>query len=347
VPERFQHYSVTRGEEKGRGEKAAGASTEALKEFITGADLLIVVITLGGGTGSGAAEVAARQARECKVLSLFLVTMPFSFEGNAKFKNAEKILPGLHKIADAVICIPNDILFETISAHINMLDSFHMADVIIADCVLGMAELMKGQGMIRVDFAHVRQVLEHRDAQCSIGIGKGQGENRIDTAISDLIFSPILGGEENLQKADAIILTLFGGEDLSMQEATSCINKAKELLNPSAEVIVGLSVEPEVSDMIQLTVLCIRYPVIPEQGSLFTDTFLGSDPVKPAPGVFSRAKPRKGKKNTKQESVQDDLPFVKELSTGTFSAETPTLYKGENLDIPTYLRRSINIDAGD
>ena len=215
------------GGDMNRGEKAAGASSQSLSDIIKNTELLIVVSPLGGGTGSGTVPLIATIARRLKVLSLFFVTRPFSFEGNLKFKNAEKCLKGLIKTADAVISLENDILFKNLSGNIN--SDFKEADKTLAECVGGISEMLFTEGLITIDFTHIKQILKKRDADCHIGIGRALGENKNEAAITDLLNCPTLGGSETLENCDTAIVTLLAGQDLSMSDINSSITRIKEL----------------------------------------------------------------------------------------------------------------------
>jgi cell division protein FtsZ len=322
------------GGDMARGEKAAGASAKSISEIIQNAEMLIVVSPLGGGTGSACVPVIARIARRLKILSLFFITRPFSFEGNLRFKNAEKSIKEVINTADAVICIENDILFNNLSGNFSM--DFKSADQTLAECVAGIAEMIFTDGLIKIDFVHVKQLLKKRDADCHIGIGSARGEDKISAAINDLLTSPTLGGQDTLTKSNAAIITLMSGPDLSMADINNCISKVKELFSPETELNIGVSTCSSRENFLQLTVLSII-----------------NRSESPTPEEDFRTPSRKIKKRRKEEkkvatvyNIQGELA-LQELTSGVFENLTPTLFHGQDLDIPTYLRLGISLDIGD
>ena len=322
------------GGDMNRGEKAAGASSNELTKILKGAEMLILVSPLGGGTGSGAASIIASLARRLKILSLCFVTRPFSFEGNLRFKNSEKAMSKLLKSADAVICIENDVLFQNMSGNFN--SDFQSADRTLAECVAGVSEMIFTDGLIKIDFVHVKQLLKQKDSDCHIGVGQAYGEDRISSAINELLSSPTLGGSETLSNSDAAIVTLMSGPDLSMEEINGCISKIKELFSDKVELNIGVSTSGSRQNFLQLTALTIfnRKKEVKELPIHETDTF----------------KPRRRKATIKEAetvyNIQGELP-LQELTSGVFENLSPTLYHGQNLDIPTYLRQGLSLDIGD
>jgi len=309
-----------------RGSKAASSSSQELQKIIKNSDLLIVICPLGGGTGSGAVPVIANISRNLKILSLFLVTKPFSFEGNLRFKNAEKSVKDTVKQADALICIENDIIFNNLSG--NFSSDFKSADQTLADCVAGLAEMLFTDGLIKIDFVHVKQLVRKKEVDCHIGIGRSSGEDKSQAAINDLLQSPTLGGSENLKKSDAAIITLLAGPDLSMSDINECITAIKELFSDKAEINIGVSTSSDRENFLQLTVLTIRH----RNTKVATPT--------------KKLKKRKARK--KEESIyniQDELPLL-EMTSGIFENMAPTMHHGINLDIPTYMRDSYTPDLG-
>lgn len=323
------------GGDMNRGEKAAGASDSELTKILKGAEMLILVSPLGGGTGSGAAAIISSLARRLKILSLCFVTRPFSFEGNLRFKNSEKAMRNLLKTADAVICIENDVLFKNLSGNFN--SDFQSADKTLAECVAGISEMIFTDGLIKIDFVHVKQLLKQKDSDCHIGIGQAYGDDRITAAINELIASPTLGGSENIRQSNAAIVTLMSGPDLSMAEINDCISKIKELFSDTVELNIGVSTSGNRQNFLQLTALTIRNrtKVVTDEELNDTDTF----------------KPKRRKRARKKEvetvyNIQGELP-LQELTSGVFENLSPTLYHGQNLDIPTYLRMGLALDSGD
>ena len=315
-----------------RGEKAAGASSKSISEVLTNAEMLIVISSLGGGTGSGCTPIIANIARQMKILSLFFVTRPFSFEGNLRFKNANKSLKSVTKITDAVICIENDILFNNLSGNFSI--DFKSADKTLAECVAGVSEMIFTDGLIKIDFVHVKQLLKKRNADCHVGIGQGTGEDKINSAINNLITSPTFGGKDSFTKSNAAIITLMSGPDLSILEINTCISKIKELFSSDAELNIGVSTCSTQENFLQLTTLAIidRHEEVKKKAH------------------YSVSTPKRKKKKATKEvatvyNIQGELA-LQELTSGVFENLSPTLYHGQDLDIPTYLRQGVSLDLG-
>jgi cell division protein FtsZ len=322
-----------------QGQKAAGASSKSIAEILTGAEMLIVVSPLGGGTGSGAMPVIASITRRLKLLSLFFVTRPFSFEGNLRFKNAEKSIREVIKAADAVICIENDILFENMSGNFSM--DFKSADQTLAECIAGVSEMIFTDGLIKIDFVHVKQLLKKRDAECHIGIGRARGDDRITAAINDLLHSPTLGGKETLNQSNAAIITLLSGPDLSMVDINDCIAKIKDLFPEKAELNIGVSTSNSQEGFLQLTALTI----IDKEPNYDPASLYDSTTILPKK-TNTRKKVKKVKKDATVYNIQGELALL-EMTSGVFENLSPTLYHGQDLDIPTYQRQGISLDVGD
>jgi cell division protein FtsZ len=317
------------GGEMARGEKAAGASSSALNKIISNTEFLIVVCPLGGGTGSGVTPVIASMARRLKIQSLFFITRPFSFEGNLRFKNSEKSLKALIKTADAVICLENDILFKNLSGNIN--DDFKEADKTLAQCVGGISEMLFSHGLITIDFSHIKQLLKKRDADCHIGIGRAHGEDKSQLAITELMNSPTLGGDETLSACNTAIVTLLAGPDLSMNDINLCISQVKNLFPESCEVNIGVATSSDREDFLQVTVLTIK-------DRLSEDSHEKKKKAPPQKRTF--------KKEETVYNIQGELA-LQELTSGIFENSAPTMHLGQNLDIPTFLRQGLNLDIGE
>ena len=188
------------------GERAASAAVPELREFLAGGRLLIVIAGLGGGTGAGAAKVVAQLVRDAKLTAVLLVTMPFAFEGSWRRTEAEKSLTVLRGLADAIVVVPNDLLFTTLKADTPAQDAFRIADAVLAEGIAGLARLPVAEGLVTADFASVRALLRHRQATCTIGVGQGTGENRWQDAIRTFLEFPLIGGKDTLAQADGAVV---------------------------------------------------------------------------------------------------------------------------------------------
>ncbi len=318
------------------GERAASASSAELKQFIGGARLLFVVAGLGGGTGSAAAKVVARLARDTQVTAVFVVTLPFAFEGSWRRRQAEKLIAPLRELVDVVIAVPNDLLFTRLPADTPAQEAFQMADSLLACSVGGLARLTSAHALIPADYASLRALLGHRDATCTLGVGSGTGENRWQDAIDSFLASPLIGGREALAKANAAVITLLVGTDVSIGEINTCLTAFQQQLPNSVQLVVGAYADEALSGEFRMAGLLCEYHD------------LAATPAPPPPeDVKPRKRSRKSRgRRAADGPVQGELP-LQEQALGVFSGVTPTTVAGQNLDIPTFQRRGIHLDVGD
>lgn len=321
------------GGDAGLGEKAATASASDLQEFLRGAHLVIVVAGLGKGTGSGAARVIARLLRQTQTMAIFVVTLPFAFEGNYCGERAAKDLHVLRDLVDAVIPIPNDLLFGSMPPDTAAARAFEVVNSVLADGVSGLTRLGRAEAHLPIDFAAVRGLLKDRPSFCALGVGHGAGADRWQEVIRDFLACPFIGGAEALAKADGAILTLTGEAGLSVGEMTTCLSSLQQQCRPGARVMVGVYTDPKMQDEVQLTGLICR----------FAETRQEAD-APPAP-TRTASTGRKGKKKGANDDRQGELPLL-EQALGIFSDSPPTTVGGENWDIPTFQRRGVCIDGG-
>ena len=238
------------------GQKAAEETKDELKKALEGADLLFVTFGAGGGTGSGAGHVVAEVARELGILTVGVVTKPFSFEGEKRRANADWAIAKLGQQVDTLITIPNDRLLQTIDKRTPLLETFKIADDVLRQGVQGISELITEHGLINLDFADVKTIM--KDAGSALmGIGRASGENRAVLAAQQAIESPLL--EVSIDGARGVLFNITGGYDMSMHE----INEAAEVITnavaPDANIIFGATLKPEMNDELIITVIATGF----------------------------------------------------------------------------------------
>lgn len=238
------------------GQKAADESREDIKKALQGADLLFVALGAGGGTGSGAGPVVAEVARELGILTVGVVTKPFSFEGEKRRQNAEWAITKLGQHVDTLITIPNDRLLQTIDRRTPLLETFKIADDVLRQGVQGISELITEHGLINLDFADVKTIMQNAGSAL-MGIGRASGENRAVMAAQQAIESPLL--EVSIDGARGVLFNITGGYDMSMHE----INEAAEVITnavaPDANIIFGATLKPEMDDELIITVIATGF----------------------------------------------------------------------------------------
>lgn len=238
------------------GQKAADESREDIKKALQGADLLFIALGAGGGTGSGAGPVVAEVARELGILTVGVVTKPFSFEGEKRRQNAEWAITKLGQHVDTLITIPNDRLLQTIDRRTPLLETFKIADDVLRQGVQGISELITEHGLINLDFADVKTIMQNAGSAL-MGIGRASGENRAVMAAQQAIESPLL--EVSIDGARGVLFNITGGYDMSMHE----INEAAEVITnavaPDANIIFGATLKPEMDDELIITVIATGF----------------------------------------------------------------------------------------
>jgi cell division protein FtsZ len=240
------------GAEPDIGRRAAEEAYDQIKRALRGSDMVFVTAGEGGGTGSGAAPVVARIAREVGALTVGIVTMPFRFEGTKRRTQAEAGVEWLRNDCDTVIVIPNERLLEVLDKKTSMLDAFKIADDVLRQGVQGICDLITEPGLINVDFADVRTIMEGAGTAL-MGIGFSTGENRAVEAAERALRSPLVDTE--LVSAKGILLSIAGGNDLSLYE----VNEAAELVRQSAtddtNIIFGATVDERLEGQVWVTVI--------------------------------------------------------------------------------------------
>lgn len=238
------------------GERAAQESIDEIKKVLEGADMIFVTIGAGGGTGSGAGHVVARAAKEMGILVVGFATKPFAFEGEKRRRNADLAVANLRSAVDTLIIIPNDRLLQTIDRQTPLVEAFKVADDVLRQGVQGISDLITVHGLINLDFADVKAVMN--DAGSALmGIGRAGGENRAIQAAQQAIDSPLL--EVSIDGARGILFNVIGGEDLSMHEINTAAETITNAADPDANIIFGATINPELNGELIITVVATGF----------------------------------------------------------------------------------------
>ena len=235
------------------GREAALEDRERIKELIAGTDMLFITAGMGGGTGTGAAPVVAELARELGILTVAVVTKPFPFEGPKRMKMAEAGIAELSKSVDSLITIPNAKLLTSLGKNITLLDAFKAANNVLLGAVQGIAELITRPGLINVDFADVRTVMNGMGLSM-MGTGSSSGEERATKAANAAISSPLLD-DVNLNGARGILVNITAGLDMGIHEFEEVGSAIREFASDDATVVVGTVIDPEMTDEIRVTIV--------------------------------------------------------------------------------------------
>ena len=238
------------------GQKAAEENIEDLSKFLSGSDMVFITAGMGGGTGTGAAPIIAKAAKDAGILTVGVVTRPFTFERKKRRDHAELGIKFLKKYVDSLVVVPNDKLLQISEKNTTMLEAFSMADEVLKQGVQGISDLIAEAGLINLDFADVRTVMNDRGI-AHMGVGRGKGEKRVQEAIKNAIESPLL--ETSIAGAKAILLNIMGGYDLGMLEVNEAADQIEKSADKDAIVIFGASVKEELQDEIVITVIATGF----------------------------------------------------------------------------------------
>ena len=252
------------------GKKAAEETKSEIQDVIKGADMIFIACGMGGGTGTGAAPIVARAAKEQDVLTVAVVTKPFFFEGSYRMKIAEKGIEELAKEVDAFIIIPNDKLLQLADKTTNFKDAFAICDDVLRQAVEGISDLITTPGVINVDFADIKAVMSNAGSAL-MGIGSGSGEKRAEKAALVAINSPLL--EVSIHGAKGVLFAISGGSDLTIQEIQEAAKIITESIDKDAKVIFGTIHDENLKrGELKVTVIATRFPADMPRKTLFTGT---------------------------------------------------------------------------
>ncbi|EMW7170918.1 cell division protein FtsZ [Vibrio fluvialis] len=326
------------------GRDAALEDRDRIKEVLMGADMVFVAAGMGGGTGTGAAPVIAEVAKELGILTVAVVTKPFSFEGKKRLSFAEQGIEELSKHVDSLITIPNEKLLKVLGRGITLLEAFASANDVLKNAVQGIAELITRPGMINVDFADVRTVMSEM-GHAMMGSGVAKGEDRAEEAAEMAISSPLLE-DIDLAGARGVLVNITAGLDMRLDEFETVGNTVKAFASDNATVVIGTSLDPDMADEIRVTVVATgigneRKPDI---------TLVAGGKAKPVQAsqpqqvIVPTAKVEEKAAQPLQERVEvKTQPATAASSSVSSSASQSTAPKQEKesgyLDIPAFLRR--------
>ena len=238
------------------GQKAAEESIDEIIANIQDADMVFITAGMGGGTGTGAAPIIAKASMDCGALTVAVVTKPFTFEGKKRWNRAAKGIQYLSNFVDSLVVIPNDKLIDTSDKNTSMLEAFAMADDVLRKGVQGISDLISVYGLVNVDFADVRTIMEGRGI-AHMGVGQGQGENRIEDAIQSAVHSPLL--ETSISGAKSILLYVTGGYDMGMLDINTIADRVQSEADADANIIFGATISEEMTDKISVTIIATDF----------------------------------------------------------------------------------------
>jgi len=242
------------------GRAAAEETIEQIEAALDGCHMCFITAGMGGGTGTGAAPVVARAAREKGILTVGVITKPFAFEGLKRMRSAEEGIVELQKVVDTLIIIPNQNLFLIANANTTFKDAFAMADQVLHQGVRGITDLMIMPGLINLDFADIRTVMSEM-GKAMMGTGEASGEHRAIEAAEKAIANPLLD-EVSMRGAKGVIINITGGDDLRLMEVDEAATHIREMVDPEANIIVGSAFNPDLNGIMRVSVVATGIDVV-------------------------------------------------------------------------------------
>ena len=350
------------------GRVAAEADREKISAVVKDCDLVFIVTGMGGGTGSGASPTVAEIAAETGALVIAFVTMPFSFEGGRRLKQAEEGLAALRKVCDAVIPLPNDVLLQEAADNETVLDSFARADEWIGRGVKSIWAMLFKTGLINLDFATLKQAFQQRGGKTLFSLGEGAGENAVADTIASLKLCPLLHTPEFSRKADRLLVNILGGADLTLPKVNELMSAITDQFGRDSHIIMGAVIDETMAGRIEICVLgtsdmggrgiASRRPATPPRAK--PSLVLPAEPTGETAHVPANHRRPDSQEDPAQTSLlspdsaearnieaakadQDEFGFGEVERRGHFEKTDRNLFDGHDLDVPTYLRKGIKI----
>ena len=238
------------------GAQSAEESKSEITEALRGADMVFVTAGMGGGTGTGAAPIVAEAAKSMGILTIGVVTKPFTFEGKKRLAQAERGIESLKAKVDTLVVIPNDKLLQIIDRKTSIVEAFKMADDVLRQGVQGISDLIAIPGLVNLDFADVKTIMLNT-GMAHMGIGRASGENRAEDAAKQAIQSPLL--ETSIEGARGVIINITGGADLGLHEVNTAAELVQRSVDPEANIIFGAVIDETLEDELVITVIATGF----------------------------------------------------------------------------------------
>jgi len=330
-----------------RGRQAAEEDRDQIRAACEGADLIFIIAGVGGGTGTGAGPVVARIAKESGALVLAMVILPFDCEGGRRQRQAQMGLQEFKKAADGVICLPNQKLLQFVDEKTSLPEAFAIGNDWVAQGVRGIWRMLSQPGLINVDFADLCGVLRDRHAEGSLATAEAQGENRATEVINKLLAHPLIENGHGLAETAGALVSI-AASNLTMNEVTRIMEQITRHCE-QAHVIMGASIDESFGDRLSVTLVASRRESAANEeppahsrmevpsNARFTNP--APPPAVQLPNGHGHGRGRKSSSRLRQTQLPLEI-----LSKGRFEKSEPTLHQGQDLDVPTYIRRGVALN---
>ena len=331
------------------GYSAGEEAIDELRAVLESVPLVIVCTGLGGGTGSGAAPLIVKTAREQNSLVLVCATLPFSFEGKRRSQQAQEALKAIQQYADAVMCFENDRMGELILPEVGIHEAFAGADHIVSQSVCAVVDLVNRRGLIHLGFDDLLSALRSHDSRCLFGYGEATGRNRGQDALVQALKNPLMDRGSLLNQATNILVNIVGGQDLTLAEVQSVMEDLAHHIGEQTQLLFGAAVDPKLQGKLGVTLISslgarengLRPPTIPKDSAVVPAPQTRSATMSvPVPGLPPTVVDHTavGAARTAAEVNASDLAV-----RGRFDKSEPTIVDGEDLDVPTFMRKNVKM----
>ena len=333
------------------GYSAAEEAAEEIRLVVEGVPLVIVCAGLGGGTGSGAAPLIVKTAREQNSLVLVCATLPFSFEGRRRSQQAQEALRAIQQYADAVMCFENDRMGELILPEAGIHEAFSGADHIISQSVRAIIDLVNRRGLIHLGFDDLLSALRNHDSRCLFGYGEASGRGRGREALTQALKNPLMDRGSLLNQASNILVNIVGGQDLTLSEVQSVMEELGQHIGDQTQLLFGAAVDQTMDGRLGVTLISSlggtrALPVVSEPGAGSADARAAcpeherraADPDRGPVSNWRTDRLRGSTVRATADAIASDNAV-----RGRFDKSEPTIIDGEDLDVPTFMRKNLKV----
>ena len=333
------------------GYSAAEEAAEEIRSAVEGVPLVIVCAGLGGGTGSGAAPMIVKTAREQNSLVLVCATLPFSFEGRRRSQQAQEALKAIQQYADAVMCFENDRMGELILPEAGIHEAFSGADHIIGQSVRSIIDLVNRRGLIHLGFDDLLSALRNHDSRCLFGYGEATGHGRGREALSQALKNPLMDQGSLLGQASNVLVNIVGGEDLTLAEVQTVMEELVGHIGEQTQLLFGAAVDPKLDGRLGVTLIsslgargvgASAAAGVPGESSAVPIPTVRHASAPSIPSISKQTAVEPGAALAAVRTGADAMPGDNAVR-GRFDKSEPTIIDGEDLDVPTFMRKNLKV----
>jgi cell division protein FtsZ len=332
-------HGLGAGADPAVGERAAVDASDALKESLRGADMVFITAGLGGGTGTGGAPILAQLAKEMGVLTVAVVTKPFRFEGPQRMRRALAGIEKLREFCDTLIVISNDKLIEVVGPNTPLLEAFAMTNHVLAQGVKSISDLISVPGLINVDFADVRTVMNETGGAV-MGVGVGKGENRATQAVKKAVDTPLLE-KMVIDGAKGVLICITGGPDMTLHEINEATSMVYEAADPEANIIFGAVIDDRLKDEIHVTIIATGFEDSerPERNAAAQERLRSPSGMSLRTKLESIMAREEDRPAGEAAGESESAPAGEQISTEPPHPATPPPPDIDDLETPAFIRR--------